>query len=406
MPRRLPILGAGLLVVMACTGQDNSTSLATPSSTTTLAVRDVAELPGRLVTIDAGGNVVVIDPDGANPLAVTSDAGPTAMYSQPHWSPQSDRLAWAEFTSTGLGVGISAVDGSDRTRVSMDSLPFYMYWSPDGEAMGVLHNGPRTIQFELVDTTAATADVVAEGSPFYFSWSPDSARVVAHVQGEVFATIDRDGQTEDLGATAVYYQSPHWTEPGIFSLGASGLELRAPGGGSRVLATTPGPVALVANPQGTRLAVQSFVGEEVGGINAAVSETPALPTNRVVVIDVDTGAIESVSETASVGFFWSPDGMSLLVLEPRDEPGVADVLVWRDGQSKVLMELAPHPAFVTNVLQFFDQYAQSLQLWSPDSSAVVLAGAVDDEEGIWVLSAAGGEAVKVADGSWAVWSGA
>jgi TolB protein len=405
MPRRIPILGVGLLVVVACTGQTTSTSLAPPTPTTTSPVIEVADLPGRLVTIDAGGNIVVIDPDGANPSAVTADAGPTARYSQPHWSPQSDRLAWSEFTSTGLGVGISAVDGSDRVRVSMDSPPFYMYWSPDGEAMGVLHNGPRTIQFEIVDTAAATAEVVAEGSPFYFSWSPDSARVVVHVQGEVFATIDREGQPEDLGATGADYQSPHWTEPGIFSLGVNGLELRAPGGGSRVLATTGGPVALVANPQGTRLAVQSFVGDDVGGINAAVSETPALPTNRVVVIDVESGEIDSVSETASVGFFWSPDGESLLVLEPRDEPLLADVLVWRDGRSQVLMVLSPHPDFVTNVLQFFDQYSQSLRLWSPDSSAVVLAGAVDEDEGIWVQSAAGGEAVKVAEGSWAVWSG-
>jgi hypothetical protein len=61
---------------------------------------------------------------------------------------------------------------------------------------------------------------------------------------------------------------------------------------------------------------------------------------------------------------------------------------------------------ITDVLRFFDQYGQSLQLWSPDSAAYVLPGAIDEETGIWVHTIAGGEPVNVAGGSWAAWSGA
>ncbi len=404
--RRLIALAAGLFVVAACTGASTETSQQTTSVSTTPQVTDVEGLPGRLVTLDASGNIVVIEPDGTEPVAITSDAGPIAQYAQPSWSPDSDRLAWSELTSTGLGVGISDSDGSNRIRVDMGAPPFFLYWSPDGEAIGVLHNGQQSIEFELVDVAAGSTSVAANGSPFYFSWSPDGSQVVAHIARELFGTIDREGGTEDLGGTEPGYQSPHWTPSGIFHRGAGGLELRAPGGPGRVLATLDGPLAMVANPQGTRVAAQSYVEAGPGGINAALSETPVVPANRVVVIDVASGEMEVVTEDISVGFFWSPDGDSLLILEPRFQQPVVDVTVWSDGEKRQLMELAPPGSLVTDVLRFFDQYSQSLQIWSPDSSAVVLPGAVGDESGIWVQMMAGGEPVEVADGSWAVWSGA
>ena len=70
--------------------------------------------------------------------------------------------------------------------------------------------------------------------------------------------------------------------------------LRAPisGAGATALATTPGPVAFVVNRQGTRVAIQSIVtGDQPPGINAAVTQTPALPGNAVVVIDAGPAAI-------------------------------------------------------------------------------------------------------------------
>jgi TolB protein len=402
---RRSALVACLLVVAACTGETGPVTLVTLPPTTTTSPAMVEELPGQLVTIDGGGNVVVLGPDGSNPVAITDDAGEQARYTQPFWSPQSDRLAWSEFSTSGMGVALSGAEGSNRTLVPMSAPPFYMYWSPDGEAIGVLHNGPQSIDFEFVDVEAATGGVVANGSPFYFSWSPDSERIVVHIQGEIFATLDRDHRPEDLGATGQGYQSPHWTPSGIFSLGAGGLEVRLPSGGPRVLATTSGPVAMVANDDGTKLAVQSFVPEDEQGISAALSETPALPTNRVVVVDVESGELEPVTERLSIGFFWSPDGQSLLILEPREEGETVDVRVWKDGETTTLTGLVPHPTFARDVLPFFDQYAQSLRLWSPDSAAVVLPGAVDQEIGLWILGVAGGEPIKVSEGSWAAWSG-
>ncbi|MGH8871517.1 MAG: hypothetical protein ACRDWS_06050 [Acidimicrobiia bacterium] len=410
MPRRPIILAVCLLVAAtACTTEHSSTSTVVAGTVATTAPplpTDVAELPGRLVVLDDGGNIVIVDPDGSNPAPVTDDSGDSARYRQPSFSPVTDMLVWSEITTAGTGLGSSGGPGGGRVTIPMTAPPFYMSWSPDGTGIGVLHNGPQgSIEFELVDVEAASAQVVASGAPFYFSWSPDSSQVAVHVQFEVFATIDVDGNSTDLGATADGYQAPHWTPAGIFHLGDNGLEVVQLAGQTRLLATASGPVAFVANRQGSRVAVQSFVANETPGINAALSETPALPPNRVVVVDVATGELSEVIPSSSIGLFWSPDGESLLVLQPVGEgSGEINALVWKDDDTTEASTIAPHPSFVGEVLQFFDQYGQSLQLWAPDSSAFALVGAIDGDPGVWVHPIGGGDAVKVHDGTWVSWS--
>lgn len=396
-------------MVTACTTDSESSSTLAAETTVATAIPpppEVSDLPGRLVVIDSGGNIVTIDPDGSDPAPITDDAGEAAFYRQPTFSPVTDTLAWAELTRAGPGLGSSDGEGGDRVGVAMTSVPFFTYWSPDGREIGVLHNGPQgSIEFEIVDVDAATTEVLASGTPFYFSWSPESSQVAVHVELESFAIIDLEGNTTDLGATAIGYQAPHWTPAGIVHLGEDGLELRQVDGSPRLLAATPGPVAFVANRQGTRLAVQYFVAGEAPGIEAALSDTPELPPNRVMVLDVETGELFEVVASPSVGLFWSPDGQTLLVLQPSDtRPGELTTLVWRDGETTKVSTIVPHPRFVEEVLQFFDQYGQSLQLWSPDSAAFALVGAIEGEPGVWVHTIGGGDPINVYAGSWVSWS--
>lgn len=401
-----------MLAAAACTGGEDTTQSTAPTAaatTTTEALpTDVADLPGRLVILDDDGNVVVIDPDGSNPTPITDDAGAEAGYRQPSFSPVSDAVVWSEINAEGSGLGLSDEDGA-RASVPMSGPPFFIFWSPDGNGIGVLHNSPQgSIDFELVDVAAAESEVVAQGSPFYFSWSPDSSRVAAHVRGNVLGTIDLAGEGSDLGATAAGYQAPHWISSGIIHLADEGLELRQPDGEGRIVATVPGPVSFVANPQGTLVAIQAFVdeGEAPPGVDVAITETPSIPGNEVLVLDVATGEVTQVLDSLSLGLFWSPDGQSLLVLAPVEGGEFEmDVLLWRNGELTEMSRISPHPSLVGDVLRFFDQYGQSLRLWSPDSAAFALPGSIADDPGIWVHTVAGGDPVNVADGSWAAWSG-
>ncbi len=406
--RPLSLIACLLMVATACTSETGTTTTVAVESTVTTApplLADVSDLPGRLVVVDDDGNIVTMDPDGTGLAPVTDDAGDTVRYGQPSFSPVTDKLAWSETSTDGPGLGSSDAEGAGRVSVPMSAPPFFIYWSPDGTGIGVLHNGLQGIDFELVDVASNTTEVLASGAPFYFSWSPDSSQVAVHVQLQLFATLDLEGNTTDLGATADGYQAPEWTPAGIIHLADDGLELRQLAGSASLLATAPGPVAFVANRQGTRLAVQSFVADEAPGINAAVTPTPALAANRVMVVDVETGELSEVVASPSVGLFWSPDGERLLVLRPsEEEAGKLTTLVWEDGDAKELSTIAPHPAFVQEVLQFFDQYGQSLQLWSPDSSAFALVGAIEGDPGVWVHIIAGGDPVNVYEGSWVSWS--
>jgi len=66
----------------------------------------------------------------------------------------------------------------------------------------------------------------------------------------------------------------------------------------------------------------------------------------------------------------------------------------------------PSRTFLTNYISFFDQYAQSMTLWSPDSSAFTYPGInAKGQRGIWVQKLGEDEDAKlVHDGIYVAWS--
>ena len=415
MSRRAFSLAAVLVSILAaCTGDGGDTpspaasidlGTTTPAPETTTPAADPSNGINRLVVLDRSGNIFTMDPDGSNPSQLTDDAA-TVQYFQPIWSPVMDRLAWGQASTEGFGVGSSAGDGSDPELVSTSSLPFYLHWSPDGSQVGILYGGLQGVVLEMVDMVNFTSTTIGSGSPFYFSWKPDSTEIAVHVGANDFGTLELGQQLVDLGGTAATYQAPHWTPAGIFHFATEGLVLVDANGEGQLLATLPGePVFFVTNPQGTKVAIESFITEEEGdGSTVALTPTAEIDANAVSVLDVGTGEVDIASENTSVGYFWSPDGESLLLLQLTGETGELDVSVWKDGEITFLAKLIPPLSFFREVLQYFNQYAQSLQLWSPDSSRVALAGSIEGEEGVWVIPIDGSDPSLIFNGKWVAWS--
>ena len=161
-------------MLAACTSESGTTSTVAEQTTTTEVTEtlptDVSELPGRLVVVDDDGDIVTMEPDGTDSTNITEDGGEAAGYRQPTFSPASDTVAWSEINAEGSGLGSSDGQGANRVSIPMTAPPFYMFWSPDGNGIGVLHNSVGgTIEFEVVDVAATTSEVLAEGSSFYFS---------------------------------------------------------------------------------------------------------------------------------------------------------------------------------------------------------------------------------------------
>jgi TolB protein len=197
------------------------------------------------------------------------------------------------------------------------------------------------------------------------------------------------------------FTAPVWTADGqtliYVTAGASGQQLVASdvGTGRRdVLVRFKGTISFVVSPDGRRVAFQVLHG---GTVSASLS-----------VIDRKTGAIDSVATEYSPAFFWSPDGTKLLSLLPEVTPGRIWFRwgVWAAGSSFTTGRFVPSLEFSRDYLQFFEQYAQSMDLWSPDGSAFVYSG---EEEsggpGIWIQPATPNTPpVRLADGVVASWS--
>jgi hypothetical protein len=148
MARRTTLILILALVAAACTvttppATEAPASTVPADETTTTNTADPPSettLPGRLVILDRGGNVAVIDPDGTDLVQITSDAGGGAAYVQPLWSPDASLVAWGQVTDDGPATAYQRVTAPNPTVVPMSNPPFYFFWSPDSATIGVLHN--------------------------------------------------------------------------------------------------------------------------------------------------------------------------------------------------------------------------------------------------------------------------
>ena len=173
------------------------------------------------------------------------------------------------------------------------------------------------------------------------------------------------------------FSVPVWTADGrtlvYAAVDADGQRLVARGADAqteRSLVPYDGLIAFVVSPDGRRIAFQVLEPERT------------LPLS---VIDVRTGETVEIIDSPIASFFWSPDGERLLYLEPDPLPD--DTLLWFrwgvwDGTSSfVTPRFAPSQLISVEYLQFFEQYAQSMRLWSPDSRAFAYPGMSEERRG-------------------------
>ncbi|MCX6045480.1 MAG: hypothetical protein NT075_10230, partial [Chloroflexi bacterium] len=91
--------------------------------------------------------------------------------------------------------------------------------------------------------------------------------------------------------------------------------------------------------------------------------------------------------------------------EPRDSLRLAlHVVHVRGGRTQTLAVFEPWALFVNQFLPFFDQYALSHRLWSPDSDALVVPMVKGNKAQIYILPINGGTARPIAEGFMATWS--
>jgi len=386
--------------------EDASTDTASQSPAPTVP-SDVADLPGRLAVLDAAGNLVTVNPDGSDDVIIAEGETGGSQVRQPTWSPDGRRVAWVrvEVTEAGAPSAVIATaggDGAEPSEARTAVVPFYLSWDPTSSRIAYLGSPSQDdIELGIWEVAGRSSGTPLDaGQPFYLSWAPAGDQLLVHVGEDRLEQLDLDGSLTTVADRPGSFSAPVWTADGrtfvYASVGAARQRLVVQGAeaeNERPLVSFDGLISFVVSPDGERIAFQ-VIGEE-----------SVLPLS---VVDVDTGETVEITDAAVAAFFWSPDSERLLYLDPdADEERIRFRWgVWEGTSSFLTPPFVPSLQFAREYLQFFEQYAQSMSLWSPDGSAFAYPGAnKEGEEGIWIQSARPDRApVLVADGDFVAWS--
>ncbi len=401
-----------------------------------------AALPGRIAVVGTDGRLVTVAADGSDQRVLTP-AGVRVSF--PAWAPDGERLAaLASNGTTGElyiledGEPALAADPPVPLYSSADRGPFYLYWAPDGRSVAFLAPEPPELALHVVGVEReAPSRIVARGQPLYWDWLDGGDRLLVHAgtgPDAQLGPVERDGDaTEPRIAQPGLFQAPgvspdgrYWAY-GVFGEGGPDrLVIEDRQSGARQAAAHRGVAALAWSPTTDTVAYLSPERQ----IDAFLGPLRLL--------DARTGEGRLLADETVFGFFWSPDGQSIAYFAApgQSDPGPVarsstgllaawppsghaimpvaqegplgiDLVVVKvdDGEPTLRHTFRPPSVFLEQFLPFFDQYARSHSIWSPDSSALVLP-TLDEAGGahIEVIPSDGGQPTVVAEGEMAFWS--
>ena len=404
---------------------ETAVSPSTPESETTLSV---AERVNRIVYVTADDQVATINPNGTDNRLLTDIP---RSYLFPAWSPAGADIAVIVNSAAGSAI----VQLSDEPEGEANNLYFssrepviYLYWSPDGHYLSFITNHPTGgLGLNIATPTESEESrLLTLGQPFYWQWTADAQQLFIHTgfSGSnarlTLIDVEGDGQGENVAVPGLF-QSPGISADGRYWAYA---EEEAADSNWLVVADTEsgelrrekhgGQVALSWSPTANQLA---FISGDEGDSRFY---------GPLRLLDVATGETTLLTRDVVLAFFWSPDGRYLAYftanqgrdneIQVRARHSLAKPVQQRTiefrlfaidvttGEGLQLAAFTPTFTFLSQFLPFFDQYALSHRIWSPDSTALVLPIRVQDESRIFVVPVNGGQPQAIAMGDMAFWS--
>ena len=357
-----------------------------------------------------------ISEDASLQLARVSDDGPGPpeprlsmereglLFMWPTWSPDGRTIAISasshqrenprlELWRAPLDEGESETlyaNPADARQIVAPGLAHYVNWSPSGRVLAVVGNVGNGLAASLV---AARGGVqprrLMDGAPLYFAWSPDGRAMVVHrgAQLQLLDLAAGGGEERQLLRARPCFRAPVWTTDGQNVVYAAP---RAGGGGTVVRASRTeeereelldiGGDAAV-DGLGAGASAMAFV-RAPRHDRVAILPLPEGDTDSLGIVGCDlvAGEQRAVSDRPANAVFWAPDGESLFAFEPM--PGTTLIGLTRydlfgkrttGGSGERLARFQPSAEFAS-FLGFFDQFAQSHQIISPDGRWLTFSG--------------------------------
>ena len=403
--------------------------------------RDSLELEGQLAYVGDDFNIYTLDLVTSNINQLTRDGTRRAKYEYPTWSVDG-QLAYfccdaRGFRSPQLSVYLSA-DGISEGVKYYDQdgeRHIYAYWSPvtcDIENcvdLAVLIQDPSQSQLKVEMFNSQNRQSgqrsLGNGLPFYYSWSPSGESLLLHRNNDLleYYSISSTEVVNAFNEPLGMFLSPSWspTDDRILFASLSDADnsqlTLLDGGNLQILADDlQGVISFSWSPNG------EFVAYRVANTNSVSS---------IYVVDPVSGETIARSNVSGVlSFFWSPDSSKIAYLTLSNPPGTFDInnqttgnvaaltqiddgFAWNilniDDSSNILLNSFIPTASMQYLFTNFDQFAQSHNLWSPDSTHIVYGErtSLDSRESMITIVDVDDPNIdpfSVIEGTFAVWS--
>ncbi len=343
----------------------------------------------------------------------------------PVWSPDGERVAFSGYSDDEtLGVYVTGYENPGPGLIYSNeagtgeiarATPHYCSWSPDGSMLAFVAQTGRGLSLFVWDGDSRDSPRVAQdGGPMYFAWSPDSTQIYTHSFLDHYlidATAEADPR--QFPGRGTQYMSPSWGREGdgiaFFLDGEHGkqrlLVINLRDSSARMLTEFYGIAAVAWRPGYAQL----------GMVKETIRNTGFY--SGLWLVDYETREEVQLSDDPTLAFYWSPDGSKAAYVTQSDGAegslrlGVVDV---DSGELTYLPDFVPSQEQLIHFM-FFDQYAQSHPVWSPNGDSILVCGQLgyqlirselppSESNSVILLDATGSEAPRnIADGSIACW---
>lgn len=398
------------------------------------------DIPGTLAYIGSDFNVYTYTPTTDTTTALSDDAGlvndVARIYLIPTWATDG-RLAYFASETSRTGSFATEIfiapdaqnDGVSVYRGNNESFN-YAYWSPSNCSVGAncrdlavlissASAGGFAVEVIRDSLDGVSNQTAGRGAPFYYSWSPDGGQMLWQRNSARLDIYDAVTGTisESLPQIPGAFYAPSWSPVDDRLLIAGRNE--AGNGSDLLIIENDGTIRPIVSNVSTPV---YFAWSPTGRAIAFSSRGGALT-----VIDAATGDVIARTLNEQVtAFFWSPSGQRIayLILDDAGSFSTQGEIALRVAQTAqdvrfrwVILDVERgdsqvYDAFTPTrellyLLSYFDQFAQSHRLWSPDSRYIVYSDVISTTEtAIRLLDVEepSSQPLTIAEGRLAIWS--